>query len=158
MGNAYLVERKEIMLNSKATLILEKKCDDFYRKFVEKMKSYRVFLDNWIIHKEVLSEATSTEKENNFDCDDSQFKYWENLAKDGKELVYVDGEANGELKLKLKQLQMTLYALESGSGQQWLIEAYKACINNNDIEVKISEKKVNKLYKRLFQYFPAPIL
>ena len=111
--------------------------------FLDTMRKYRAFLDKWIIHKEVASDMVQDDE----GADNSRFKYW---RQDGTyEVTLIDGIEN-EIHMKLKQLQMALYALE-GDSQPWLIEAFN--YSNNGVDTNSDAPTIaKKLYCGLLKY------
>lgn len=110
------------------------KCEDSNENvFVKTMAEYREFLDKWIIHKNIDSkELDESTNDQDFDKNDSRFSYWNS---DGNESVWpsppnqqhrageVDDEKKRELNVKLKQVQMALFAI-GGQNQSWLCETF----------------------------------
>ena len=119
--------------------------------FLKKMKEYRMFLDEWIIHKEVVPENSTGVNDSDFDGDNTGFKYW---GADTAETVFLTHGKSGKVspdneevnKFKaLKQIQMSLYALD-GSNQPWLVEAFNCLKTQNE------EEKALALYRCLLVY------
>ncbi len=90
------------------------------KSFVEDMIKYRTFLDQWIIHRAI--DTTSVDD----GADDTRFRFW---TDDNNESTYVNYVNEGKedvtnLKMKFKQVQMALYALE-GESQEWMLTVYQ---------------------------------
>ena len=117
-------------------------------QFVENMKKYRNFLDEWIIHKEVAADVAQDDE----GADNSRFRYWKQGGT--YEITYIDGidveKTENRLYMNLKQLQMALYAFE-GDSQRWLIEAFNCCNNGEDTNSDV-QMIAKKLYCGLLKY------
>ena len=86
-------------------------------KFCDTMSRYRLFLDNWVIHREVADDE---------DDNDSKYSFWvRDTEGERKELQYLKKPEEMLVVKKIKQLQLILFAL-GGQNQEWLYEAYKA--------------------------------
>lgn len=111
--------------------------------FVEDMIRYRTFLDHWIIHREV--DATNVDD----GVDDTRFRFW---TDDNNESTYVnEGKDDAaQLKMKFKQVQMALYALE-GERQEWMLTVYRASCDY-DKKRDNSPTKLEHLYGVLRNY------
>ena len=89
--------------------------------FVSSMCEYRIFLDKWIIHKDI--DAVQIAEEEDLSKDISDFSYWNN--KNQVKTVEVSADIKEATSRNLKQIQMALYAL-GGQKQEWIVFAFRA--------------------------------